>query len=520
MMRFVRKLFVLTLACAMVLGAACAQAEATYKDEIHIAANTVPETFDLAYTTSTMGMTMTLGSVYEALVTIDSNYNIKPELAESFIISDNFKTYTYVLRQGVKFHNGEPLTPEDVVASMNRWIEFTGAVKAAVGDSRFTKVDDKTVQIVFEKPVLYLNEMITKMAQRPIIVPLSVIEAADPATGMIKEYIGTGPYKFAEWVTDQYVKLVRNDDYVPYAPEGETDGWYGYRYAATPTVIYDIVKDDSTRTAGMLSGEYDVAMNMPLDDYDVFPEDEFISHTEIGGEMCMIYNKRQGIASNPVFRQAINAALDMEAIMTAANGDAKFFDLTSSYQSLHNSPWYSEAGMEYYNQANPEKAKELLAEAGYNGEEFKILFGNAYQQFYKAGVEVQAELNAIGVNCTLDIVDWSTYLANSQDPTKFDAFITSFSIKAVPTLFTYLSPTWGGWCDDPAMVDGLAYINSAESVSAAIAKWQELQEYCWKEYVPISKFGTTLGYTISSNKIEDYDFFEGMHAWNIKVIDE
>lgn len=489
-----------------------------YKDEIHIAVNAVPETFDLVNTTSTAGFMIALGSVFETLVTLDSSYQIRPELAESFTINDDATKYTYKLRQGVKFHNGETMTADDVVASMNRWIDAFGSASDMCGDNRFIKEDENTVSISFDSSQLYFNELITKGAQRPIVVPKSVIDSADPDTGIITDYIGTGPYKFDEWAADRYVKLTKFDDYVPYGTEGDADGWYGYKVAATPTVYYDIVTDTSTRVAGIQSGEYDFSYTLGIDDYSLFKDNsDYEIYDELVGQLLMIYNNKSGIASNATFRRAINTALNIDDILKAAYIEDDFVQPEGSLMLASASEWYTQAGTEYYNQHDVTKAKELLAESGYNGEPFKLLVSNAYQDFYNAALVIQQNLEEIGVNVELNVVDWATYLSQSGDETAFDAYITSCAQKTVPTQLYYLSTSAGWPTTDQKIVDFKNAINAMSNKEDAIAKWKEFQTYFWSESVPTSVIGDRFAYSVSTSKVQNMIYFEGPHAWNVVV---
>ncbi len=488
-----------------------------YREEMHIAFSDAPDTLDLTNTSSDSASNIMLGTVFEMLVALTEDYGVAPQLAESYEVSDDATTYTYHLKTDIAFSNGEMMTAEDVVASMNRWLDNFETAATYTNGGRFEKVDDATVKIVMPKPYLYLNELIATAAQSPIITPASVIESSvDPATKNLTEFIGTGPYLFEEWAADQYIKLVKNDAYIPYG--GETSGWSGLREAKTPVVYWDIVTDQTTAIAGMQSGEYDLVSGLSGDNYEQFSSNEdFKTFTWLDGDMVMIYNKREGIASDAVFRRAVNAALNAEDICSAAFGNSDFYKVQPSYMSVEASPWYSTAGSENYNANDPETAKALLKECGYAGEEFRLLVASDQSDFYNAAIVIEQELEAAGINVTLETVDWATYLTYSSDQTMFDAFITSFSVKPIPTLITYLSATWNGWCELPEVVDGFAAINEATDLEEAVAVWNDVQEYCWTEGMPVSKLGDKYIYCVTSAKVDGLDYFRGIHPWNVTI---
>ena len=487
-------------------------------NELAFAFNAAPPTLDIHKTSAVVARQIAYGNIFESLMTLTSDYEPTCELAESCDISDDSTEYIYHLRQGVKFHNGEEMKAADVVASMNRWIESYGNAQTMLGDSRFEEVDDYTVKIDLASTCIYVNELIAGAGQMPAIVPASTLDTVDPNTGYLTEYIGTGPYKFDEWVQDQYIKLTKYDDYVPYGEEGYQDGWAGYKNAYIDTVYCYFATDDASRVAGMQSGEYDAAYSLPIDNYSLFDgKDDYIIYNEMSGETCLIYNKQEGLGANKIMRQAVNAVLNDADIMMAGVPNAEFYRLDSSYMYMEQKSWYSDAGKEYYNQNDPEKAKELLQEAGYNGETFTILVSSDYSEFYNDAIVIQAELQSIGVNCELLVGDWATFLSYRSDPSAYDAFITSFTPISVPTMNLYLTQTWPGWETDSTVVEAFNKINTAEDLESAYKIWDELQEYCWSEELPVSKFGDHYIYSVSTNKVENLGYFQGPYFWNTKV---
>ena len=506
-------------ASAASASAASAAGSGDYKDELHIAFSDVPDTLDCVNTSSDSCGGIMCGTVFDTLVALCTDYSVKPELCESWEVSTDATKYTYALRQGVKFHNGAEMKASDVAASMNRWVQNFGTATTYIGaNNAFEAVDDYTLQIQMDHPYLYLNELIATAAQKPIITPASSLDKLDAATGNLTEFIGTGPYEFGEWAPDQYIKLTAWKDYVPYFQESESDGWYGYKSAATPTVYYDIATDDATRLAGLQSGEYDIALGLSPDNYDLLANDSnFATYTELDGDMIMIYNKREGVASDATFRRAVNAALNCSDISLFAFGNDAFFDLESSYMCVPENDFYSKEGEAEYNQNSPDKAKELLTQCGYSGEPFRLLVASSETDFYNAAVTIQQELQAAGIDCELVTTDWATYLNYSPDQTKYDAFITSFSVKQVPPLILYLSATWNGWAEDQKLQDGLTSINQSADRTAAVATWNELQRYCWEEYMPVSKLCNKYVYAATSAKVKNMVFFKDAHAWNVVV---
>lgn len=506
------------------VGESSAEAESTdeeaaaIKDEMHIAIASAPPTLDTMMGTEYMPRVIAYGNVYEALVTLTEDFNWKPELAEEVVINENYTEYTYKLRQGVMFHNGEEMTADDVVASMNRWIEKYGNAGNMVGDSRFEKVDDYTVKIELEQPTLFLNELIATQSQGSVIMPASVIENADSSSGAVSEYIGTGPYKFEEWVDDQYIKLSRFEGYEPYAEKGERDGWWGYKSAPTETIYYDFVTDSATRTAGIQTGEYDVAYELPTENYELFTgNDDFKIFKEVSGAFVVVYNKKSGLTQDPLIRLAVNAVLNPEEVLLGAYSSEEFYRVETSYMGSEMTNWYSTEGADNAHLVDTEKAKSYLEEAGYDGTTFRILVPSENVFFCNAAVVVQQELESIGMSVEIVMADSSSYSSYRNDETKYDIFFSNALPVSVPTLQIFLSPSWAGFTSDQAIFDGCDAINSSTSIEEAKGKWDSLQKYCWEESLPVTKLGSVFNYTVTTDAVNDFEYFNGPVVVNTTV---
>ena len=498
-----------------------ADGEKTLKSEIHIIPNNVNTNLDIMLNTADEANLVAHGSVFEQLVSMNAEYEIVPELAERYEISEDNTEYTYYLRQGVKFHNGETMTADDVVACMNRWIDNAGTAKDMVGEGAyFEKVDDYTVKITMDHSCAWLNQLIAGFGQRPTIMPKSVLDAANPETGFVEEYIGTGPYMVDEIVEDQYIRLVKNPDYQPYGTPGDYSGYAGYKEANIETIYFDFVTDQNTITAGMQTGEYDITTAIPFDNYEMFANDDNYTVDMKELQMAMlIFNKKEGKATDATFRRAVAAALNMDDIMLAAYGDPMFYEMYSSYMFKDQTDWYTEAGGERYNENNPERAKELFAEAGYDGSEpFRILVPNDSADFMSMATVMKEQLEAIDVPVEILVYDWSTFVnVRNNEPENYDAFITAFGPKVLPSMNLFLSSTWAGWVDDERILGDLIKINTSPTVEEGVAIWQDLQEYMWEESMPVVKIGTEKTFVVSPAGTEDLELFEHLVYVNAKV---
>ncbi|WP_164553405.1 ABC transporter substrate-binding protein [Brevibacillus marinus] len=480
------------------------------KKELRVALVTQPPTLDQPTTTATVTRD-TARLMFETLLTTNSKYKAVPMLAESVETEDN-QTYTFHLRKGVKFHNGKEMTAEDVVASMNRWLEKSSITGNIFKGATFEATNQYTVVLRLQQPSpLALDTMATaKMAAA--IMPKEVVESAPPEG--VTEYIGTGPYKFVEWKQDQYIHFTKFEDYRPVA--AEPDGLAGRKEALVDDIYFYIVPDASTRMAGLQSGQYDFIYTVPFDNYEQLKNNpELYPVFDTYGEMILLYNKVEGLASNFKMRQAINAALDIDKIMLASYAHEDLYWLQPGYMTRVVSNWASNAGSEFYNQKDPEKAKQLLAEIGYNNEEFTIMTTRDYPQFYNAAVVIQEQLKAIGLNVKLEIYDWATLLDKQNDTGVWDAVVTGTSTVTTPSQLISLSETYAGGTHDPKIKELLQSIETSANYEEAKKLWDELQAYAWEHYLPITVLGGYNNLYGASKKVKAITTLSGPVYWNV-----
>lgn len=481
------------------------------KDEIHIAVSANPPTLDTQISNSNV-VGQIAYHIYEPLFAMDSNYEPQPVLAESYEVSDDGMEYTIKLRQGVKFHNGNEMKADDVVASMNRWVEKSPKAKTLIGGSVFEKIDDYTVKLTVNHAASDIITVLANPIMFAAIYPADIVNAATDEG--ISEFIGTGPYKLKEWKQDQYICLEKNDDYQ--ANENATSGLAGKKTAATQTLYFDFVTDSSTRIAGAKNGQYDAVEEIPLDNYD---ELATASNVELditkGGTLNLFLNTTEGIMANQDMRQAILAALNCDDILMACYGNADLYEANPGWFNPSDAQWGTDAGKDYYNQNNPDKAKELLTKAGYNNEKLVLVTTPDYPEMYNATLVVQEQLKKVGINAEVESYDFSTFMEHRSDPTQFSMYITSNSYNVLPIQLSVLDKGWAG-LDAPEVTEGIEAIRFADSTKDASAAWADLQKFLY-EYGAASVLGHYTGVNALSTKVEGYDYLRFPIFWNVTV---
>ena len=475
--------------------------EPKYGGVLRYAMYAEPPTLDMHVTTSVLS-SIVAHHIFEGLFDFTSDYRTAPVLLESFELSDDGKTVVFHLRKGVLFHNGKEMTAEDVVASLHRWGKYglkSKELYSLITD--LTAINRYTVKMELKEAFGPLPAYMANIYGGPRIYPKEIAEAAGPEPIPPQQYIGTGPYKFVEWVPGRYIRLQRFENYA--SPPGPPNGFAGQRIAYIDELVFIPVPVPGTRVAGVLAGDYDYADDIPTDLYDLIEKDPRATPLLLTNPPIypvMVFNMRQGLMTNQLLRQAILAALNMEPILRAAYGHPRFWKLNGSYFAP-GIIWYTTAGTEAYNQSDPAKAKLLAEEAGYRGEPIRFLVSADYKHHYDQARVITKQLRDAGFNVELQIYDWPTLLSRRANPALWDIFFTHFLTVPDPAIILFLPGTYPGWWIDPKKDELVKQLNSTVDFKQRYAIWEELHKLIY-EQIPIIKVGDAYFLDIVSTKVK------------------
>ncbi len=514
-MKKAKLLLAVLVVVSMITGSISASADGigAVKDEINIAMTAEPSVYDVMTSTSVAARMAVCGTVYEQLVTLNGNSEPVPELCETYEINDNATEFVFHLRKGVVFHNGSEMTADDVVASLNRWVDNYGAVQKLVGDARFEATGENTVSIKTTSPAVTLVYLMAGGAQRAVITTKEATQDVNDS-GKMNTVIGTGPYKMTEWVTDQYTILERFDDYCPYGdPDEVCDGWAGYKHAYTKKITYWVVPEEATRAAGLQTGQFDSAnigdATLPA----LKNSDSIVIHSEEGGQNALVFNKKEGLCADVNIRKAVNAIIDADELSIVKDGFNYITD--SSYMESFQQMWYVDTADINYNTMDYEAAANYLKEADYQGETLRILCSSA-NNFDKIAQILEMELEAQGINCEITTVDWGTFTEYRNDPAVYDIFVSSFSNVPLPSLKAYFGTTYAGWTDDETLNAMWEKYNNAVSLEEAAKIWEEIQVHCW-DYLPLISLSHYVSNDAMNAAMEGVIYQNGAYYWNAYI---
>lgn len=377
-------------------------------------------------------ITSMMNHVYEGLFEFDENLEAQPHLAKDYEITDEGRKYIVELREGVLFHNGDEMTSDDVIASFNRWLEVNGAGSTvAPYFKEIERVDDYKLNFVFEEPYApFINILASPVSNQKFVVRhQDIIE--EFGSNVITDHIGTGPYKYVDWIPDRNLRLERFEDYQ--ASPLESSYYAGERIPYIENVVYEFITEPTVRVSGVQTGQFDFAEEVSTDQFEMFDANPDIEPVVIyPDQMAMfIMNNAQPPFNNKYARQAMVYALDLEELGYSMIGNPEFWRLEASLHEEGN-PWHSStAGQGIYNNYDPEKAEELLEKAGYDGTPLVILSGQDDRVERQGAIAIKDQLEKIGVEVELQLFDRPTVVERRAKEEGWNIHLSTFS-KIVP----------------------------------------------------------------------------------------
>src|SRR6266436_4445253 len=488
---------------ALALSAAWTpQAEAagkTISAVMHSDLRIIDPIFTTAYITRDHGY-----MVYDTLVATDASFKIQPEMAD-WKVSDDKLTYTFTLRDGLKWHDGAPVTAEDCVASLKRWgrndsmgqklMDFTASIEAT---------DAKTITLKLKEPYGLVLESIGKPSSyTPFMMPKRLAET--PPGQQIKEQIGSGPFKFVQAEFQPGVKAVyeKNADYVP---RKEPPSWTsGGKVVKVDRVEWITIADAQTAVNALQSGDIDLMENPPFDLLPVLTANKDLKVdilNKLGfqtlGRMNFLYPPFDDVK----VRRAALMAINQKDVLDALVGNPEYYKICGAF-FVCGTPLATEEGSETLVKGNGmAAAKKALAESGYDGTPIVIMAPGDVVTLKAQPVVAAQQLRDAGFKVDLQATDWQTVVTRraSQKPPKeggWNIFFTNLTGADVANPIANLqisgkgkNGAWFGWPEDAkmeAMRDAYSRSLSAEE-QKKIATDIQKEAYEQVIYVPLGQY--------------------------------
>lgn len=475
-----------------------------------------PPSLDQQVVTSDLATTIA-HHMFEGLYTFNAANAPVNLLASGDSLSDDGKTITITLREDVKFHDGQAMTSADVAASLKRWGEF-----GSRGSLLFDNVDsveatgDHEITITLSQPFGPWKNLMAFINGGPAIHPASIMETAGKEPIAPEDYIGTGPYKFVEWLPNRHIELERFDGYV--SPAGDADGYGGARKAEFDTLRFMPVPDVGTRVAGLQAGDYDYAESIPGDLYADLEADSNVNTILNGGPIfgLVFMNSKEGpLKENFELRRAIQTALNKTPALQVAIGPEGLWRANGSFLPEGN-VWHTDAGTESFSQGDAEAAQSMAKAAGYTGEPIKFMVSTNYPFHYDTAIVYTKQLAQAGFNVDLQVYDWATLIEKRAQPDQWDLFFTHHGFVPDPILISVMNDNYPGWWTTDEKTELKSKFTATSDPAERQAIWSDIQALIY-EQVPTMKTGDIYTYNIASPELAGIGDATLIwpHFWNV-----
>jgi len=482
------------------------------KSALNLAMVAEPPTLDIQSTPADL-VCIIMQHVYEPLFTFDAKAALVPMLAESMPkISGDGKLYDITLRKGVMLHSGRELNADDVVASLRRWMEVSPR-----GKSVAAQVADLTAKGPLTVEISLKNAYAPLLSQLAMASGMAAIMAKESLAQPLREYVGTGPYRFKERRPDQYVLLTRFDGYS--ARKEAASGYGGKRVAEVEELRFVPVPNANTRVEGALAGQFHYADLLPIEALsrlEKAPGKVVPIMTPSFGFPYLVFNTKEGSMSQQSTRKAVQTALGHGEMLAAGFGDTRFF-IAEGNHFPKGTPFYSDAGTASYNERDARKAKTQADQAGYKGEPIRILTSRQYDFHYNMALIMAEQLKKAGFKADLNVVEWATLLQRRADPKLWDIYITHSGQFPEPMLSPpQLGDGAPGWWSSPAKQQALSALNQESNPAKRGALWGKVQQVVYDEvpYINVGKFASL---SARAPSLQGYTPFTYPFFWNTSL---
>ena len=355
----------------------------------------------------TAGIREVLFNIFEGLVKASPDGSVIPAVASDYELSEDGTTYTFTLREGVTFHNGNPVTAEDVVYSLERCAGSENEGKPLVSAfsvvERIEAADDSHVVVTLSEPSLEFLNALTA----PIIPKDSGPTITDTMTG-------TGPFRFVSYTPQDSLVMEKYDGY-----------WNQDKAAKLDKVTFKIIADTNALVIGLKGETLDMVVHLP-NTLEAEVKDQFTVHQDTMKLVQALYlNNAVKPFDNELVRQAMYYAIDVEAVIDFVCDGAGVATGTSMYPA--NEKYFLPGLAENYAQ-DVDKAKELLAQAGYpDGFSMKITVPSNYKQHVDTGLVLAEQLKAVGITAEVEQVEWSAWVSDVYRGRQYEATVSGIA---------------------------------------------------------------------------------------------
>ena len=469
-------------------------------------------------------------AIYDLLFGINGKFEVKPQMAEGYTVSDDGRTYLIKLRDGLKFHNGEPVRAQDCAPSLKRWAarETIGQTIAQYVDDWGVQ-DDRTVKITLKRPLPIFIDAIARGGASVAFVMPEHVARTDPFK-QITDTTGSGPYRFLrdEFVAGAHAAYARNPDYLP--RQEPADWMIGGKVAHFDRIEWQVIPDAATASAALQSGEVDWYEHVQPDLVPLLrrnPDIAFGLANPTGFNGVMRFNHLHPPFNNIDVRRAVMMAVNQADYMAAVTaGDESAYSTCKSYFPC-GTKFGRELGMQAM-QGSIEKAREILKNSGYKGEKAILINPIDLVTVGPMGDVTYDTMKKIGLNVEMVATDWGTVVQRrvSREPVEKGGWSVLHTwgpstIRFTPVEHSQirgLGPTaWFGWYKDEE-IEQLTrdfMFASTDADRDALADKVQIRAFSQVPSIPLGTFQIR---TAHRKNLTGLIEATGPYMWNIRRV--
>jgi peptide/nickel transport system substrate-binding protein len=443
--------------------------------------------------------------VFDTLFSQDAQFQARPQMAEGASWSDDRLTCTIRLREGLRFHDGEPVRAQDCIASIRRWSQrdvFGQKVREMADEMR--AADDRTLSIRLKRPFPLLLDALAKQQSSPCFIMPERLAQTDP-NQQVREVVGSGPYRFVreEFNPGSRVVYARNERYQPRSEPPSGNG--GGKAVHFDRVEWVVLPDPATAAAAIQTGEVDWWEQANPDLLQVLRRARGVSVERLdplGSISIMRFNHLHPPFNNPRIRRALFAAVNQGDYMNAMMGnDPDLWRECFGYFPC-DTPFASDAGTEPFRAPrNLEAARAEIRAAGYGGEKVVIISPTDFATIHPQGLVTNDLLRRLGFNVEFVATDWGTVVQRRVkrepiDQGGWSIFHTNFEAPALmnPAVHQPLrgngTSAWPGWPTSPRIEELREAWFAAPSETEQKRICEQMQRVAFEEvpYIPVGRY--------------------------------
>ena len=468
--------------------------------------------------------------IYDTLLATDEKNQIRPQMVDEWSVSSDNRLWTFKLRKGLEFHDGKPVTSEDVVASLARWGKRDTMGIALMGFvERMDTPAPDTFRIFLRETCGFVLEALGKPSSNvPFIMPKRIAET-DPFK-QIDDYVGSGPYMFAK---DQFKPgdksvYLRNPKYVPRkeAPSGTAGG----KVAHFDRVEFNLaLRDAQAQVNALQKGEVDIVESVAFEHFQTVKKDPNLVVPKVanaGLQYMARFNHLHKPFNNAAVRRAAIAAFSQEPFLKAQVGVKELYKSCPS-MFICGSPYYSTAGSEIQAKSNMKKAQELLKASGYDGTPVVLMKPTDLAAIQKLPDVAAQLLRQAGFKVDLQAMDWQTLVGrrskkDAPDKGGWNMFLTAWQAHDISSPINQAAleakgekSGWFGWATDDKL-EALRAQFMRETDDAKKKKLAEAIQARAFEVGTHAPLGEFTNVTVGRKNITGWFITNGNIYWNLK----